>query len=107
MHVRNCVPGSSVQLNCTLAVGAKTSEVVRVCESSRRLGCGTACRGEEALSLGTVAASIGWATVAFACPASRAADDPLETGGAYSIYAAAVFAPLASTATPTVVCNVV
>jgi hypothetical protein len=79
------------------------SEIVRICESSRVLGCGTACRYRESLT--TTVVSPGEPTlVSFTCPAAR---DDAEIGGAYSLYRANLVETLGNEVGGTVVCTVV
>jgi hypothetical protein len=76
---------------------------VRVCESSRQLGCGTACRYHEALANVTIKPG-ETVTAQFTCPSSK--DDGLfdETGGVYALYRAMVFGPDKTNKTPDVTC---
>ena len=80
-----------------------SSEVVRICESSRVLGCGTACRYRDALA--NVVVSPGEPTlVSFKCPAAR---DSAETGGAYSLYRGNLMETVSNGIGGTVQCTVV
>jgi len=65
----------------------QNSEVIRVCESSRKLGCATACRAREAIANFVVSPGPKEDSFIFNCPASR---DPVEIGGAYSLYRGAL-----------------
>jgi hypothetical protein len=95
-----CTAGANVNLQCTIPNSAK-SQVLRVCESSRVLGSGTACRFNEPHLLANAVIQPGQATtVSFKCPAAR---DAVEIGGRYSTYYGGVFnldAPAKITCTP-------
>ena len=67
-------------------------QVVRVCESSLTLGCGTACRYHETLANVTVEPG-KTVNVRFTCPAAETAVNSEEYGGAYSLYRAMAFGP--------------
>jgi hypothetical protein len=87
-QVRNCqYPGkSTVTLSCNIPnseVTKSNSQVVRICESSRVLNAGSACRYEESLGNATVKPGSNATVVTFTCPAAR---DLQEYGGAYSLY---------------------
>jgi hypothetical protein len=76
-----CVPGSTVQLSCSVPAGSP-AQAVRVCENSFALGGVTACMYVEALASAVVE---GEATLAaFTCPPARS---EVETGG-YGYFAA-------------------
>src|SRR5262245_42236159 len=91
-QVRACNnPGQKATLKCSVAASSP-SQVVRVCESSRQLACGTACRYHEALANVTIPSG-GTVNVDFTCPSSKDNGVFGETGGAYSIYRAMVFGP--------------
>ena len=101
-QLRACTPGSSTTLKCTVPSTSPT-QVVRVCESSLTLGCGTACRYHE--SLGNVIVEPGkTVNVQFTCPAARDAGQFGETGGAYSLYRAMAFGPDGGSKLPDVSC---
>jgi len=95
-------PGQTATLKCSVPSGS-SSQVVRVCESSRQLGCGTACRYHEALANVTIKPG-ETVTAQFTCPSSK--DDGLfdETGGVYALYRAMVFGPDGTNKTPDVTC---
>ena len=96
-------PGQKATLKCSVAAGSP-SQVVRVCESSRQLSCGTACRYHEALANVTVAPG-QTVNVDFTCPSSRDSGVFGETGGAYSLYRAMVFGPDGAKKAPNVTCT--
>lgn len=79
----SCKPGRNVRLRCNVPDGAD-NQVVRVCESSAKLG-GTACMYAE--SLDSAIADEDGVNVTFKCPEERSAAEP---GGLYSIYVAPV-----------------
>jgi hypothetical protein len=80
----SCTPGATVSLSCSVSGNAK-SQILRVCESSRALGAGTACRFNDAFTLSNSVISPGAATVvSFTCPSAR---DSIEIGGNYATYA--------------------
>src|SRR4029453_16184880 len=85
-QLRGCTAGAPAALRCTVPAGSPP-QVGRVCESSRALGCGTACRYHEALTNVTIRPG-ETANVAFTCPSPRDNAAFGETGGAYSIYRA-------------------
>lgn len=76
----SCKPGQKVRLRCGVDRGA-TSQVLRVCESSAKLG-GTACSFDTALDNAVIDDA---ENVSFDCPAAR---DDDERGGLYALYAA-------------------
>jgi len=77
--------------------------VLRVCESSRNLGCGTGCRYHEALANVTIRPG-ETVDVRFTCPAARDGAVFGETGGAYSIYQAMAFGIDGAKSDPDVTC---
>src|SRR5262249_24575706 len=90
-QLRTCTPGGSTTLRCTVPSTSPT-QVVRVCESSLTLGCGTACRYHESLANVTVEPG-QTVNMGFTCPAARDGGQFGEYGGAYSLYRAMVFGP--------------
>mgnify|MGYP002622083995 CR=1 FL=1 len=105
-QLRTCTNGT-VTLNCTIPNSHSTqdnSEVVRVCESSFKLGCGTACRWEDALVTKVIPPGPTYTLVNFTCPSARDSDEP---GGYYSLYRANFVATLGKHKDGTVVCTVV
>ena len=101
-QLRACIPGRSTTLKCTVPSTSPT-QVVRVCESSVKLGCGTACRYHESLANVTIEPG-QTVKVPFTCPAARDAGTFGESGGAYSLYRAMAFAPDGDRKTPDVSC---
>jgi len=101
-QLRTCTPGTFTTLKCTVPSKSPT-QVVRVCESSVALGCGTACRWHESLANATVEPG-QTVNVRFTCPAVRDDGQFGETGGAFSIYRAMVFGPDGSSKLPDVTC---
>ena len=95
-------PGQKSTLKCSVPAGSP-SQVVRVCESSRHLSCGTACRNHEALANVTITPG-QTVNVDFGCPSSKDNGIFGETGGVYSIYQAMVFGPDGTKRTPNVTC---
>jgi hypothetical protein len=79
----SCTPGSRVRLRCSVGDG-KANQVLRVCESSAKLG-GTACMYADALE--NAIADRNGTNVTFTCPEARSASEP---GGLYSLYTAPV-----------------
>ena len=94
--------GEKTTLKCSVPAGSP-SQVVRVCDSSRQLGCGTACRYHEALANVTIKPG-ETVNVDFTYPGPK--DDGAfgETGGVHSIYRAMVFGPDAAKKGPDVTC---
>ncbi|MDJ0945020.1 MAG: lysyl oxidase family protein [Kiloniellales bacterium] len=96
-----CEPGASVTLFCSVAPQAEP-QVVRVCEYSHALGTAIPCRYEDTwvplspgvsdqpYTLATAVVTSAPTEVSFTCPAARRAGTE-EPGGAYSLYAGAVF----------------
>jgi len=83
-----CTAGAIKTLQCSISnVGTSHSrepQVIRVCESSRALQVGLACRYNESLANVVIDQVFpAYITVTFTCPAAR---DLVETGGAYSLY---------------------
>jgi len=78
--------------------------VVRVCESSVALGCGTACRWQESLAKVTVE-PVKTVSVPFTCPAGRDGGRFGEPSGAYSLYRAMAFGPDGGSKLPDVTCG--
>jgi hypothetical protein len=80
--MEQCAPGSQVRLRCRLTT--LVPQTLRVCESSRVLGTGTACIFQDSLAnvLVDTTAQSGQ-EVSFQCPNAR---DSAEIGGAYSLY---------------------
>jgi hypothetical protein len=101
-QLRGCTAGAPAALRCTVPAGSPP-QVVRVCESSRALGCGTGCRYHEALTNVTIRPG-ETANVAFTCPSPRDNAAFGETGGAYSIYRAMAFGPDGARTGPDVTC---
>jgi hypothetical protein len=79
----NCTPGETVQLRCSVG-GRKAKQVLRICESSAKLG-GIACPFSERLA--NVIADEDGVDTTFTCPTERSDDEP---GGHYSMYTAPV-----------------
>jgi len=101
-QLSSCTAGAQVNLVCTIASN-KPSQVLRVCESSRKLQSGLACRYNEAHMLGNFVVRPGISNaVSFTCPAAR---DSIETGGVYSTYAGPTFN--GGDATAPITCQVV
>jgi hypothetical protein len=99
-----CTPGAVKTLSCSISnqgnSHSREPQVVRVCESSRALGVGLACRYNESLAnviIDQVAPAA--VTVSFTCPAAR---DAVETGGVYSLYQNMV---IVTDGTPKIICN--
>lgn len=93
-QLRQCLPGASVTLNCSIPRSATggPSEVIRVCESSVKLGCGTACRWEDAITTKMVVAGPQVTQVKFQCPLAREPTTSYgEPGGYYSTYLALAY----------------
>jgi len=87
-QIENCAVGANVMMNCSIPITAK-SQVLRICESSIALGCGTACRFNEPHMLANVLLSPGVSTpVQFQSPPKR---DTIEIGGKFSTYVGPVF----------------
>lgn len=96
-----CTPGQTVRLSCSIGSNAKP-QVVRFCDYSQALGSAIPCRAEDTwvpLAPGvtdqpsTLATAVVGATptaVTFTCPSERT-QGTYEPGGAYSVYAGAVF----------------
>ena len=101
-QLRACTPGSSAILKCTVPSTSPT-QVVRVCESSVKLGCGTACRYHESLANVTIEPG-QTVNVPFTCPAARDGGAFGEYGGAYSLYRAMAFGPDGVRKLPDVTC---
>jgi hypothetical protein len=101
-HLRGCSPGAPAALKCMVPAGS-VPQVVRVCESSRNLSCGTACRYHEALANVTIQPGEA-VDVSFSCPAARDGAVFGETGGAYSIYRTMVFGIDGAKSGPNVTC---
>jgi lysyl oxidase len=80
--IRSCTPGATVRLSCTSA----SPQILRACEKSEVLGTGVACTYRDSLATAVVGSTS--TEVRFACPARRDASEP---GGAFSLYASAVF----------------
>jgi hypothetical protein len=78
-----CEPGTEIHLSCSVVEG-EASQVLRVCDDSRKLG-GVPCMYRHALGNAVVGADA--TAVSFVCPDARDADEP---GGSYSLYVAAV-----------------
>ena len=107
-QLRACaVPNvTQVVLSCTIPNSHSTndnSEIVRVCESSYRLQCGTACRWEDSIANKVIPPGPIHTLVSFTCPAAR---DNEEPGGYYSIYRANYFETLGKHKGGSVVCTV-
>ena len=101
-QLRACTPASSTTLKCTVPSTSPT-QVVRVCESSVNLGCGTACRYHESLANVTIEPG-QTVKVPFTCPAARDGGAFGEYGGAYSLYRAMAFGPDGVRKLPDVTC---
>lgn len=80
----DCTPGATTTVTCTVPSTARP-QVARLCEFSRGLGVGTACRYEDAVSNQVVESA---KTFTFTCPAAR---DSVETGGRVTLYTGPVF----------------
>src|SRR5262249_62023969 len=102
-QLRGCTPGSSTTLKCTVPSTSPT-QVVRVCESSLALGCGTACRYQESLTNVTVEPG-KTVNVRFTCPTARDGGQFGEHGGADSLYRAMAFGPDGASKLPGVSCG--
>jgi hypothetical protein len=90
----SCSPDEIVTLSCSVLAGAPT-QILRVCETSAKLGHGIPCMYRDALASATVGEAP--IDVSFTCPAARDADEP---GGGYSTYAApAITTDMAATIT--------
>ncbi|MFO0762271.1 MAG: lysyl oxidase family protein [Byssovorax sp.] len=76
-----CTPGATVNLTCTVPAGA-SPQTLRICESSKVLGSGTACTHGFSLANGVITEQ--GVPVIFTCPSPRDANEP---GGLYSVYA--------------------
>jgi hypothetical protein len=121
VQLRTCTPFRNYTLTCTLPKRSKVnaltvtdSQVVRVCESSRQLGCGTACRAmpgghdnEGAKAILTIDDVKRTASTVFTCPGPRGlvGNPGYEPGGYYSLYAA-MLAPVPGGDTPNAQCTV-
>ncbi len=75
-----CTPGAAVTMMCTVPAGS-APQTVRVCESSKVLGSGTACTHGFSLANGIITEA--GVPVIFTCPSPR---DATEPGGLYSLY---------------------
>lgn len=75
-----CAAGSPLKLHCAVPAGSGPM-TVRLCESSKVLGSGTACT--HGFSLGNAVVTEAGLDVTFTCPAAR---DESEPGGLYSVY---------------------
>jgi hypothetical protein len=84
--LRNCEPGESVKLSCSIDSDA-APQTIRVCEGSRALGAGVACVDKDALDSANLAADEP-AELRFECPDRR---DATETGGRFALYTAPVW----------------
>lgn len=113
-QLRECTLNSTVTLSCNIpnsnAVN-DNSEVVRVCESSRRLNSALACLYQDSLNIGdsVVLPGASATQISFACPGPRHEEDEDggESGGAYSLYRAHAVKTLGKHQVPDVVCSVV
>jgi len=95
--IRSCAVDSVVSLACQ-ADGQHASlyQVVRVCQWSTALGCGTGCRYLDALANVVIAPGSSATIVSFPCPGPL---DPVitsEPGGSYSLYSSLLVAEQAS-----------
>jgi hypothetical protein len=84
--LRNCEPGESVKLSCSIDADA-APQTVRVCEGSRVLGAGVACVDKDALDSANLAADEP-VELRFECPDRR---DATEIGGRFALYTGAVW----------------
>lgn len=82
--LRTCTPGQQTSLTCSFNSTDKY-QVLRVCEGSRALNTGTACRHQDAVQNLLIQSGT---TISFTCPSAR---DGVETGGLYSLYTAEVW----------------
>lgn len=79
-----CTPGKQVTISCRLAQG-RAPHVLRVCEGSRAINMGLPCTYNEALANVDITTQ---RDITFTCPTAR---DDIETGGAFSYLAGALF----------------
>jgi len=93
---RACTLGSVVQLSCNAdAQHTPLWQVVRVCQWSAVLGCGTGCRFVDAIA--NVVIPPGAPTVvSFPCPGPLDTSIPNEPGGFYSLYSSLLVAEQAT-----------
>lgn len=111
-QLRSCTVGSNVTLRCNIPDSHATndnSEIIRVCESSYRLGSALACLYEDALAVQVVPPGSGYTDFSFPCPGPRDPEDPIggEPGGYYSLYRAHMMKTLGKNQIPDVVCSVI
>jgi len=86
-QLRQCTPNAVTILQCSIQPN-KQLQVLRVCESSRVLGCALACRYNDSFANVIIEArNPNKQIVTFICPGQR---DAQETGGVYSLYQAMV-----------------
>jgi hypothetical protein len=81
--LHSCGAGESVHLRCSVPDGAA---VVRICETSEKLGVGVACTVRD--SIANVVVAPGSRNVSFECPAVR--DAATSGTGGYSLYTAPI-----------------
>ena len=102
-QVRRTNQTSFVTLSCNLTTKGGVSEIIRVCESSIALGCGTGCKWENSLANSVIYPGTNNFKISFNRPPAR---DAIEVGGAYSIYLSFMYTPLAPKGkTPFTVCQ--
>jgi len=85
--VRDCTPGKTTKLRCSVADDDAAPQVVRICEASAVLGAGVACADADALVAADVEAGAP-VTLTFTCPDER---DDTEPGGLYALYSGPSF----------------
>ena len=83
--VRDCTPGKTTKLRCSVADDDAAPQVVRICEASAVLGAGVACADADALLASTVQED---AAVTFTCRRER---DAAEPGGPCAVYSGPSF----------------
>lgn len=112
-QLRSCsTPGANFTISCSIPVAnnitKQRSEVVRVCESSVHLGCGTACFwGREGfIDDLIVTPSSGTVTKVMKCPAARDGGVTGEPGGFVTTYRANVVATLGKKKNGQVECTI-
>jgi len=84
--VRTCSPGQQTSLTCTFN-STDDYQVLRVCEASRALNTGTACRHQDGLRNLLIQSGPIGTTFNFQCPSAKSGDS-IEIGGVYSLYTA-------------------
>jgi hypothetical protein len=81
-----CTPGKELRVDCSIPADAKP-QAIRFCDYSAALGTGLGCTWDAKLAGGLVVAGRP-TTFSLTCPPAR---DPIEQGGAYSVFTAAGF----------------